>query len=451
MPITKQINSRANGKQLSPADMPQNPAQIVTNYYSAVSTAAQTIINLSFAVDQANTSNFLLVIDGKVLTVGASNDYAFTNIQPNNTSSQVTLAAAIGVSLNIQAWYLGVFQASFSLASALASINTNTANIPKNYLINSNFDFWQRGNAPTSTTTVANTLSTYFADRWYVKNSLGTNGVITYSQIAGTTVGSLFAAKIQITTAPTAAQANGCELYQVLPNDQSIELYQQVISGSAQIKALGNVTQVGIQFAYATGEVKPTLFLGSEQLVNVNTSTFSPGQIANQSVGSLPTTSGVVGIRIRIRTVSTGNTYDLNNGFIVEQAMLNLGPTVANYSRGGRTMSDELQACQRFYEKSYDTPVAPGSINLNGAEAYNTGAIAGAVFSGVRFKVTKWASPTITAYSPATGTSGQIRNVTDGTDVAVTFPILGQSGVRASWTNVANKNWSLHWAADSEI
>ena len=118
---------------------------------------------------------------------------------------------------------------------------------------------------------------------------------------------------------------------------------------SAWIKALGNVNQVGLQFFYATTEAKVTVAIGTEQLVNVNSSNFTIGQLVAQALGSSMTTSGVVGVRIRITGVSAGNLYDLNNGFIVEQAMVNAGTTAASFSRAGRNTQEEFIMCQRYY------------------------------------------------------------------------------------------------------
>src|SRR5581483_6255425 len=117
-------------------------------------------------------------------------------------------------------------------------------------------------------------------------------------------------AQVQITTAPTAAQTNGTELYQTLENLSFLELYSQNACFSANIKALGNVNQVGLQFMSNTSEAKVTTTIGSEVTVAVNTSGFTLGQIVNQALGSAMTTSGVVGVRIRITGVSSGNLYD---------------------------------------------------------------------------------------------------------------------------------------------
>lgn len=224
-------------------------------------------------------------------------------------------------------------------------LGKHTSYESKNYLINSAFDIWNRG----TSTTIANGSTAYQADRWYAKNSLGTNGVLTYSRIAGTLNGSKYSAKLQITTEPTVAQANGCEFYQVLENLDSLDLINENISFAVNIKALNNVTQVGLQFCYATTEVKPTLFFGSEQVVDVNSASFTKGILINQNSSTNPTNAGVIGVRIRILSVSSGNTYSLNNGFILEQAQLNLGSTIPPFSKNSNSIQEELAKCSRYF------------------------------------------------------------------------------------------------------
>lgn len=108
MPITQAVNSKANIKKFSNEDLPVNPQQPVISSTYATSTAAQTVINLSFSVDQALTDQFFLFVDGKKLRLGSSNDYVFSAIGSDNTSSQVTLNQSLPAGLNIQAYKLGL-------------------------------------------------------------------------------------------------------------------------------------------------------------------------------------------------------------------------------------------------------------------------------------------------------------------------------------------------------
>jgi hypothetical protein len=274
----------------------------------------------------------------------------------------------------------------------------------RNAFNNGGFDVYQRGalvTAGLAGQTIANGSSNYMLDCWYVKNSLGGAGVITCSQIAGTLDGSPKAGKVQITTAPTSAQANGTELYQVLTNKDSIPFYNQLASMSVQVKALGNVNQIGIQFYYATSEVKLTTAIGAEQVVSVNSSTFTKCSINGQALGTAMTTSGVVGVRIRVVGVSSGNTYDLNNGFVLEQAMMNLGALVMPFQRRGESYAEEERNCQRTY------------LLFNGGQ-FQTTTVGGTAHSPftVHFPVTmrRSVSPTTAWYGTVNNASSIIAN-----------------------------------------
>lgn len=107
--ITKQMNSKANIKQYSGADYPINPRQPVIARMTPVdSTANQTVINLPWTVDTVNAQDsFFISIDGKILSLGSSNDYTMTSVDTLGFSSQVTLTSPIIAGLNIQAWKLG--------------------------------------------------------------------------------------------------------------------------------------------------------------------------------------------------------------------------------------------------------------------------------------------------------------------------------------------------------
>jgi hypothetical protein len=334
----------------------------------------------------------------------------------------------------------------------------NADRVRENLLLNSDFRLWQRGTSQT----IANGATAYQADRWYAKNSLGTNGVITYTRQSGTNT--TYAAKLLITTAPTASQANGCELYQVLENQDSLQLYNQTASFHVQVKAFGNVNKIGVQFFYATTEVKLTNAIGNEQTYAVNTSSYTTATIDRQALGTSATTSGVVGVRIRIAGVSSGNTYDLNNGFQVEQAMLNRGaPSV--WKRASSYFGDELARCQRFYEKSYALETAPGgaasssysypAVFTDGTRTYH---------ANVKFAVLKRGAPTVTAYS-TTGAAGLTARVSGATEVISSsnmnvtakdsmFDVGTNSGaLSASFPNAngsAIAFW-LDWTADAEI
>lgn len=360
----------------------------------------------------------------------------------------------------------------------MSSDNSGTAvrNVPSalyNFIINSAFDYWQRGTSTTATNvsgathTLNTTSQVYQPDQWFVSNTLGggtVNGVITFSQVAAVTNGSGFGASVKITTAPTGTGLqNGAELYQVLSNKASLPLYGQTASFTVLVKALGNVNQIGCQFFYGTTEVKPTNAIGAEATATVNTSTFSSCTISGQALGTSQTAAGVIGVRIRPTAVSSGNLYDLNNGYVVEQAMLNLGTVALPFMRQFQDPAAELRACQYFYEKSYELTTNPGTNTANGQAQitgmFNTATLLGNNGVGPRFLVQKRTSPTITIYAPD-GTSGSINYTRQGlaatkvTETTGSPSTMGFSITSSAVTgNTAGQAGEMmfHWVSDASM
>jgi hypothetical protein len=121
-----------------------------------------------------------------------------------------------------------------------------------------------------------------------------------------------------------------------------------------------------------------------------------------------------------------------------------------------------LGECQRYYEKSYDTATAPAAATYTGASYLVFNASGGGTAGGgdIGFRVTKRATPTVTCYSPATGTSGKARDFANSAEVTPVFPAAtsgsGPSGVNGfGWyctpSVSGNLNFSVHWTADARL
>lgn len=334
-----------------------------------------------------------------------------------------------------------------------------------NYLVNGAFDFWQAGTSATVTATGGGTPANtylYQPDQWYVNNKLGggtVEGIITFSQVTGVTNGSLYGAKAQITTAPTGTGIqNGLEIYQTLSNRASQGLYGQTASFTVLIKSLGNVNQAGVQFYYKTSEAKVDTGIGAEVTCTVNTSTFSACTINGQALGTTQTTSGVIGVRIRPTAVSTGNLYDLNNGLVIEQAMMNVGTTAANFSRQYNDPVQELAACQYFYEKSYDVATAPGTATTSGMALGSYGAAQTHAGLPITFKVNKRIAPSFSYWDEAGNVNkgstwtpaGWVR--ADNVSVLQTADnIIGTQNAIIGVSLGAANTVGFHWVADSRL
>jgi len=126
--------------------------------------------------------------------------------------------------------------------------------------------------------------------------------------------------------------------------------------------------------------------------------------------------------------------------FYITGIQLEIGTSATPFER--RLYGQELLLCQRYYEKSYDYSVVPGTASSASScavmHSVNTGAN-----QGLKFQVVKRATPTLTGYSYNTGTINNwtVASVGDG---AVTFGNIGLTGWR--FTQVVGSSGTYNWA-----
>lgn len=120
-----------------------------------------------------------------------------------------------------------------------------------------------------------------------------------------------------------------------------------------------------------------------------------------------------------------------------------------------RSFAQELQFCQRYYEKTYPYEVASGTINGVIVGGWCLGIDAATAAGNNPFKVVKRIAPIIKIYSPTTGSAGYARENTGGADVAIIVPELSAynfNRIQGVTNNiVAGRQYSFHFTADAEI
>lgn len=146
---------------------------------------------------------------------------------------------------------------------------------------------------------------------------------------------------------------------------------------------------------------------------------------------------------------TAGGTFEITN------VKLEIAAAASPFRR--RPIQQELALCQRYYEKSYDPGVLPGTATARtGQEFFGYWGSANAAYSfGVRFKVPKRAASTVTLYSPTTGASGNIDNGASA-DVAAAAAQIGINGFQAGATasfvpSGIGNGLRIHWAADARL
>ena len=119
--------------------------------------------------------------------------------------------------------------------------------------------------------------------------------------------------------------------------------------------------------------------------------------------------------------------------------------------------AEQYEQCYPFVEKSYDEGVNPGTATSEGVENFYLTGLNSAIHTAggtVRFAKKKAdAPPSITCYSPSTGTSGKAYDNTNLADVNITVSNAGSTGFQWSATASAASgtvNISFHWIADAQ-
>jgi hypothetical protein len=110
-----------------------------------------------------------------------------------------------------------------------------------------------------------------------------------------------------------------------------------------------------------------------------------------------------------------------------------IGGSIAPSSEQSRFFSrryaDDLRETQRYWEKSYNYSVLPGSASAAGRVGIvNPGSVTVDIYSNIKFGVQKRVAPTLTAYDWLTGSSGAATFDNAGENGSVVFKNLASGG-----------------------
>ena len=241
----------------------------------------------------------------------------------------------------------------------------------KNYLINSNFDFWQRHNGTSCITPPGNSGGGYMADRWYVRNT-GNSSPVLSTQVLYSGTPTSVRYGLQTIFNQVGNTSGNIYITQVIENQFATELSGQTISFSAIVQGLGNVNNIGLNFIYNSNKyARPNTVIGTTQTIAITAGSAYLFQVQGFVIpsGLITNSNGNLGVQVFINGVTTGNIYDRNNGLVLNQTMLNIGPYCAPWTRAGNTIDGEFIACQRFCET---WGVYPES-NQGGAQYFGNG------------------------------------------------------------------------------
>lgn len=320
------------------------------------------------------------------------------------------------------------------------------APVHDNRVINGNFDVWQLG----TSLSVANNSGAYTADQWMANNNA--TGVTVSVTKGGLPAG--FVGNNCINLSGNGVVAAGyCEIVQRFEAAQIADLDSKSIVLSFDLFASTSAgTLTGLVYcqtnsapdngSWSTLNWAPafTVTAGSSQRVAV--------PIAGSANAGLKN-GAVIGIRVQ----QNGSAANLSVS--IGAVQLTKGPVAQPWAPKG--VAREIADCQRFFEKSYDLATAPGTATAVGVSLAFGGistATAWTVSQSITFKASKRVDPTVTMYSPTTGSTGKVRDAISSVDIAGSAGGQGNNGFYWSATASASNaafNINAHWTADARL
>lgn len=346
----------------------------------------------------------------------------------------------------------------------------------KNALINGRFDIWQRG---TSFANIGNNV--YSTDRWLSGFSVTASrynvvrsvDVPTVAQ-AGRVINFSALCTVNIADASIGASDANVPLQQRIEGFNFAPLAQQPMVLSFWVKSsLAGTYCVGLR-----NSIFDRSFVGEYTINLANTWEFKTIRVLpSPSAGTWNYTNGH-GIDINFTLMAgttfqttpniwqTGNFFATSNQvnhaavggntFRVTNVQLETGNIATPFEV--RSFGEELALCQRYFEKTYNTDTAPGTITGTGSVQSHTDESVGNVIhnNGWDFAVRKRATPTVIARSHTSSTPNRVNGSADG-NLAVDTIGAGESRVTSitlvnpAPSSGSSQVWVSHFTVDAEL
>lgn len=354
------------------------------------------------------------------------------------------------------------------VAEAILEHNSSRVSLFRNGIINPDGEIAQRGASGsaifTAATTPANNNDSYLIDR----NNLLSDGndIVDVSQSTDAPEGSRSSVKYIVVT----ANKKFVPFFQIFENKNSLPFDNKSVSISFQAKTTAAKVIRNLRAAVVAWD-------GAADAV---TSDIISAWAAEGTNPTLVANWTFENVAINIPISTTWTTYKIENISIDTPGMTNLAMIVwvddadavvgdelfiaqNNFNEGEialdfmpRNFVIELTLCQRFYSKSYNLSVRPGTTTSIGAFTVITVLSSTAQYQlQQEFKVSMRVTPTIICYSSSTGTANRIRNYSNNTDYTVAAQTwVGSEYTGYPTTTVATPSANLvgfHWMADAEL
>jgi microcystin-dependent protein len=407
-------------------------------------------VNATTATNQSTTATNQATTATNQSTGGGE---AHNNLQPYIVLNYIIKTSA------------GITSGDSELATRVGVVENqnNLTPMSYNYVINGAFEINQRNFS-------SSTATGYGLDRWSYVTSGGTCTYSVQQFSPGTSFGTGFEPKqyARIVTSGQSASNHNSSLRQPVENVRT--LAGQTATVSFWAKAASGTPKVAVEIAqgFGTGGSPSTTLNTYAGQVVLSTSwsrysvTVNVPPISDKTVGT--SEDSLLGLHLWVsggsdfnsRTGSLGiqsNTFDLW-GIQVED-----GPYVTPFRRNSPNIQAELAACQRYYEKSYDTSTSPGTVTEVGVHRHSgSGNGSGRHYVPIRFKVEKRTnSYTVNTYNPTAAGSAWITQNSAQAGLART-PLVENKSTSGMVLNVEDGGyaWAVgntrgHWEVIDEL
>ena len=270
----------------------------------------------------------------------------------------------------------------------MSTLTPRTDRIDKNYLINGNYDFWQRIGATQLTVT---TNRAYGADRWMLFPSVTNAGSAQVIRVASTNPGSQYDMNFGAWNVNTK-----CAVAQIIENANTRALQGKDVTFSTYIRSTAGAFSRYELLAWTGTADSVTAFTNAVPYTDWTTFALAAGFTSIASVSRSQAVAsayekvvlnGTVPANCNNLIVVMINNNPAGQQYYASQTQLIVG-TVADpdFSLAGRSIGHELQLCQRYFEIGSTV----GTIDSNQTTR---------VFMNHQYKVFKRSAPTLTCNS----------------------------------------------------
>ena len=352
----------------------------------------------------------------------------------------------------------------------VSSMADNTIHGRRNLVIGGCMRIAQRG----TSFTLGNASAKYPVDRFFVQDVNSSSGEATVSQSTTAPADFKNSLKIDVTTADTSLASGDQYKIEYRIEGQDIA-HLNFGTSSAQTVTLSfyiRSNKTGNTSVALLNSANDRAYVATFTIDSANTWERKEITIAGDQSGTWLDTNGI-GLRLRWGSfgstfqTSSVNQWQANQVMSTDSSPINFFDSTDNelYITGvqlevgsqatpfeHRSFGEELSLCQRYYEKSYNYGISPGTGSTDGWQGYDAPSGTSARFR-LEFKTSKRGTPTMTTYHHSTGASGVMYTSSNGTQ-NTTVSGIGNNRAQvamASGTLSSNAEVGCQWTADSEL